>query len=57
MLVWLQVISWVKTKKGFIQFNKPEKLKKWLKENYPDKIKWNDNITVQDIIRQLNGKV
>ena len=47
----------VKTKKEFIEFNKPEKLKKWLKENYSDKIKWNDKITIQDIIRQLNGKV
>lgn len=46
----------IKTKKGFIEFNNPEKLKNWLKENYPDKIKWNGDITVQDIIRQLNGK-
>ncbi|MEO6838334.1 MAG: hypothetical protein ABI185_08085 [Ginsengibacter sp.] len=46
-----------KTKKRFIEFKNSDRLKKWLKENYPDEIKWNDNITIQDIIRQLNGKI
>ena len=47
----------VKTKKGFIEFNNSDKLKKWLKEKYPNEIKWNEDITIQDIIRQLNNKV
>jgi len=47
----------VKTKKGFIEFNNSDKLTKWLKEKFPNKIKWNEGITIQDIIRQLNGKV
>ncbi len=27
----------------------------WMRKNAPGKIKWSDKITVQDIIRQLNG--
>ena len=47
----------IQTKEGFKEFPNGEKLKKWLRENFPNKIKWSEAITVQEIIRQLNGKV
>ena len=46
----------VKTKDGrFIEFNSAKKLIPWLKENSGSKIQWHKDITVQQIIRQLNG--
>jgi len=36
-------------------FNSKEKFIQWMRENYPDKIRWEKDITVQDIVRQLNG--
>ena len=36
-------------------FKSESKFIKWLKANYPDKIRWNDNITSQEIVKQLNG--
>jgi len=45
----------VKAKGKFIKLNSAKKLIKWLQENEGDKIKWKKDITVQQIIRQLNG--
>ncbi len=45
----------VKKAGSFIKLNSAEKLIKWLKENEARKIKWHYGITVQQIIRQLNG--
>lgn len=47
---------YVKHKNKLIELDS-ENFIKWLKGNYPNKIKWNENITIQDIIRQLNNKM
>lgn len=38
------------------EFNSSEKFIKWMKANYPNKIEWDKNITLEGIVRQLNGK-
>ena len=45
----------IKTKEGYIELDHVKELIKWLKENAGNKIKWHKDITVQQIIRQLNG--
>ncbi len=45
----------IKTKEGFLELNHVKDLIKWMKENAGDKIKWHQDITVQQIVRQLNG--
>ena len=38
------------------EFNSSEKFIKWMKANYPNKIERAKNITLEQIVRQLNGK-
>lgn len=45
----------VKANNKLYKLNSKSKFIKWMKTNYPDKVKWHENITVQEIIRQLNG--
>ena len=45
----------IKTKGKFVELKHVKDLINWLRENEETKIKWNSEITVQQIIRQLNG--
>jgi len=45
----------VRANNKLYKLNSKGKFIKWMKTNYPDKVKWQENITVQEIIRQLNG--
>ena len=45
----------IKRHDQLIKFNSSNDFTNWMKENAPDKINWHEDITVEQIIRQLNG--
>ncbi|MGI8951977.1 MAG: hypothetical protein ACR2FN_10380 [Chitinophagaceae bacterium] len=45
----------VKRKDQLLDFKSQEDFIQWMRKNAADKIKWHKGITVQEIIRQLNG--
>ena len=51
----IKPLFFVKVNNQYYELNSKDKFIKWLKTNYPKRIKWNEDITLQQIIRQLNG--
>lgn len=45
----------IKRNNQLIKFNSKEHFINWIQRNAADKIKWHEGITVEQIIRQLNG--
>jgi hypothetical protein len=45
----------VRIKSQVYQFDSSERLIEWLKDNYTNEIRWHEGLTLQQIIRQLNG--
>lgn len=51
----IKPLFFVEANNQYYELNSKDKFIKWLRTNYPHKIKWHKDITVQEIIRQLNG--
>lgn len=53
----IKPLLFVKVNNQYHELDSKNKFIKWMQTNYPDKIKWRKDITLEEIVRQLNDKI